>query len=309
MYIQSIRLKNFGQFIDAEINFNYANDKPISLISGENASGKTILVNAIKWCFWGKEEFHDKNMLNDQVKKEMQLGDKCSAEIEIVFIFNNKIYTLKRENTYKLVEFKNLFSSQELSLSYVDKSGTKYVIENQNIQNELETILPSYLNELIFLTDSNYNFSKTTSNEIKFILELCEKYSLDGRKMMEDNINNYFYMVYPERNIKINIIENNINYSLPAEQAIFLAFVFRLSVRDILKHIKDNYDSKIELFPIVLDSIFGYFDSYNSEKILILFKKLSEQVIILSTEHCFNFDIKKRIIDYINTDFKLETIK
>lgn len=55
MLLRKIKLKNFRQYY-AEVVINFATDgfKNVTVIHAENGVGKTALLNAIKWCFYGE---------------------------------------------------------------------------------------------------------------------------------------------------------------------------------------------------------------------------------------------------------------
>ena len=49
MKINSLSLKNIGPFINAEIDFtNNSNKNPVTIITGENGTGKSIIIDAIR---------------------------------------------------------------------------------------------------------------------------------------------------------------------------------------------------------------------------------------------------------------------
>ena len=52
MRINSLQLHNIGPFIDAKIDFIENNQKPpITIITGENGTGKTIILDTIRKMF------------------------------------------------------------------------------------------------------------------------------------------------------------------------------------------------------------------------------------------------------------------
>ena len=77
MYISKIKLKNFRNYEEQEINFN----KNINILYGDNAQGKTNILEAIFLCAMGKS-FRNKK---DQ---ELIKFDENNALIETEF---NKI--------------------------------------------------------------------------------------------------------------------------------------------------------------------------------------------------------------------------
>jgi len=84
MLLRKIKLKNFRQYY-AEVVINFATDsfKNVTVIHAENGVGKTALLNAIKWCFYGEftSNFRNKTaLINFEAEKEGVT--KCSVEIE-----------------------------------------------------------------------------------------------------------------------------------------------------------------------------------------------------------------------------------
>ena len=55
MKLEEVRLKNIRQFVgEQHIQFSTHADRKITLIHGPNTAGKTTLLNALYWCFYGK---------------------------------------------------------------------------------------------------------------------------------------------------------------------------------------------------------------------------------------------------------------
>lgn len=84
MLLRKIKLRNFRQYY-GEVVINFAADqfKNVTVIHAENGVGKTALLNAIKWCFYGEftSNFRNKRaLINLEAEKEGII--KCSVEIE-----------------------------------------------------------------------------------------------------------------------------------------------------------------------------------------------------------------------------------
>ena len=62
MLLKSITLSNFRKFKDSKIAFaDGRNGRNVTLVFGDNGSGKTSLANAFIWCLYGKNDFKKKN--------------------------------------------------------------------------------------------------------------------------------------------------------------------------------------------------------------------------------------------------------
>ncbi len=57
MIIKKMKLQNFRQYIDDEIKFAVDEDKNVTVIMGDNGTGKTTLAQAFQWALYGKTNF------------------------------------------------------------------------------------------------------------------------------------------------------------------------------------------------------------------------------------------------------------
>ena len=58
MKLRSLSLGNFRQFYgEQEITFSDDEKQNVTIVHGENGSGKTALLNAFKWCLYGEHDF------------------------------------------------------------------------------------------------------------------------------------------------------------------------------------------------------------------------------------------------------------
>ena len=89
MYIEKINLQNFRNYEEQEIKL----EKNINIFFGENAQGKTNIIESIFLCALGKS-FRAKK------EKEMILFNKERAQIEITFSKKER----KEKILYRLCE-------------------------------------------------------------------------------------------------------------------------------------------------------------------------------------------------------------
>lgn len=77
MLIESIKLQNFRQFQNEFISFADGSDgKNVTIILGENGSGKTTFAQAFFWCMYGETSFLDKKLLKKKTSKQDDSGSK-----------------------------------------------------------------------------------------------------------------------------------------------------------------------------------------------------------------------------------------
>lgn len=92
MKIKNLSIKNIGPFLEAHLDFiTDENQKPpVIIITGENGTGKTIVLDAIRGMMLGSHDTIQRNIIRDE--KEFL--------IKSVFNFNNKDHQL-HANEYK----------------------------------------------------------------------------------------------------------------------------------------------------------------------------------------------------------------
>ena len=100
MLLESITLENFRQFRHESIDFAQGeNGKNVTIIIGENGTGKTTFAQAFFWCMYGETEFSDKNMLNKLVAAKMKPGQESKVQVILKLRHGTVNYTLMREQT------------------------------------------------------------------------------------------------------------------------------------------------------------------------------------------------------------------
>lgn len=96
MLLESINLKDFRCFYgEGSIEFATEPENNVTLIYAENGVGKTTLLNALLWCFFGEttRRFEKKeDILNYDAKAEGRL----TASVEVIFEHDGKRYIAKR---------------------------------------------------------------------------------------------------------------------------------------------------------------------------------------------------------------------
>lgn len=96
MILEEIRLKDFRCFYgEGSVQFSTDPESPVTLIYAENGVGKTTLLNALLWCFFGDTtaRFEKKEeILNYDAKRE----GRNTACVEVFFEHNDNQYVAKR---------------------------------------------------------------------------------------------------------------------------------------------------------------------------------------------------------------------
>ena len=103
MLIKTLRMENFRQFKGTtSVSFSVDPKQNVTVILGDNTFGKTTLLQAFNWCFYGVAKFdHNPDMLlNLEIASEMREGDKRIVEVEITVIHQDVEYVISRTQNY-----------------------------------------------------------------------------------------------------------------------------------------------------------------------------------------------------------------
>lgn len=96
MWLEEITLKDFRCFNgEHTIEFSTDPDENVTLIHAENGVGKTTLLNAMLWCFYGitTAKFERKH---DLLNHDAAAAGRDSCFVEVVFEHNDKRYRARR---------------------------------------------------------------------------------------------------------------------------------------------------------------------------------------------------------------------
>lgn len=92
MKIESITLHNFRQYIGTQtIEFSTDENKRVTVLVGDNTSGKTTLIRAFEWCLYRKNGFDNPILLNDEVAKQMEESE--TQDVIVTIILRNREQT------------------------------------------------------------------------------------------------------------------------------------------------------------------------------------------------------------------------
>lgn len=118
MRINSLHLKNIGPFIDAEIDFIGENKTtPITIITGQNGTGKTIILDAIRNILLGLQYKISRNIVREighLVQAEFKIGTE-NLSLYSNELNNNNVFIVKKYGTdNQLWELQQKFSSDNV---------------------------------------------------------------------------------------------------------------------------------------------------------------------------------------------------
>lgn len=155
MRIESIEIKNFRQYQSAKLEFK-RNTKvgDIHIILGENGEGKTNILNAITWCFYGEEShLGDKNyalpMINSQYANALREKGEQSGEVSVTVKLETEEgpYVFMRHAIFSLYGKEPVKTDEKLGI--LDPK-MKYYEDDETVEMFVYRYVPQDINEYIF---------------------------------------------------------------------------------------------------------------------------------------------------------------
>ena len=334
MVIRSLRLKNYRNYDNLNINFN----DNLNIIIGDNAQGKTNLLESIYVLAVTKSFLsnNDKSIIkfnNHYTKINGLIEGKYNVNtLELLINDNGKCVKINNKEIKKLSDYISnmnviIFSSNDIVI-FKDSPSSRRKYFNIQISQINKNYL-RYLNDYNVILRQRNEFLKILDikkeNDIKYFDILTDKYvdlatdiSRYRNKYIND-INSYlddiFRFITGMSGLSINYI-SNINYSDDFDKNI------------LKKKIKDNFDREIQYKTTLLgpnrdDFVFmlngknlSSFGSQGQIRSAVLSLKLAEvklfyemtndEPILLLDDIFSELDIRKRnnVLKYLNNDIQ-----
>jgi DNA sulfur modification protein DndD len=153
MKIKTISIKNFRQFWkETTLNFSCSNEKNVTVIHGANGSGKTSLLNAFKWCFYGKTDFDTgtENILNEAAIQNATTGEELEIEITVIFEHENAIYSVSRKAFYRKLPSNAVEDLKTIKFKIQKTLESGETISLDTPVSEINKVLPEGLHPYFF---------------------------------------------------------------------------------------------------------------------------------------------------------------
>lgn len=151
MLLQTIELQNFRQFVNEKIDFSTDPERNVTLIIGENGTGKTTFAQAFFWCFYGETDFSDKIILNRSVIEKMTPDQKETVRVAIRLTHGSAEYEIIRTQEYKKA-YTNRATAANTVLNVQVKSadGNTRYLKPLECESAIQNILPKELANYFF---------------------------------------------------------------------------------------------------------------------------------------------------------------
>ena len=153
MLLKSIRLTDFRQFVgEQKVEFSIDPEKNVTVIMGENGSGKTTFAQAFTWCMYGTTDFADSYVLCKATLQDMRPGESKTVSVELKVEHKGQDYYILREQTYQLDNSGKLKrpSPTKLTIRYKSKDGQQEFIPENKKDSKVKEILPEELSGYFF---------------------------------------------------------------------------------------------------------------------------------------------------------------
>ena len=153
MLLKSIKVKDFRQFKGEQyVSFSADPERNVTIIQGDNGSGKTSFAQAFRWCLYGETDFTDKILLSKAVSDQMLPNDEKDVQVEICLAHNNTEYTVIRRQTYKKNNDNRITNScrNKFVISYKTRDGNTEYVPDIDTESKMKEILPANLSRYFF---------------------------------------------------------------------------------------------------------------------------------------------------------------
>lgn len=172
MRLLSIELTNFRQFKNEKVEFATDKNKNVTLIMGDNGSGKTSLAQAFFWCLYAKNTFQDKILLNRFIANNMTPNQNETVCVRVTLQHEGQQYCIVRKQEY-IKQYNDSLKPQNsiLDISKKDKDGNNKWLgagktdteKNRELTNTINDIMPEDLSKYFFFDGEKI---ETLSKEI-----------------------------------------------------------------------------------------------------------------------------------------------
>jgi len=158
--ISSITLINYRQYKGKQtLNFSFDKNKNVNVILGRNGAGKSNLLNALTWCFYGIEVHKDQKaqelggmpIINVSEITELKPNQSTYAEVIVSIETDIGPWTIKRHiDGGKSALGEIYFDSPKLTVIH-PVSGQDKIVEGDETQKLINNLLPEALRNFFFI--------------------------------------------------------------------------------------------------------------------------------------------------------------
>lgn len=173
MILNRVKIQNFRQYVNVDIDFAKEQGKNFTVIQGDNGAGKTTFLNALSWCLYGVESYSTGkktkglSICNEKVKTLATIGDEIEVKVEIEFLDDDD-QPLIFDRVQNYIKNKNGLVPSSKSFDLKTKEGHDIKFHN-NPNYTIEKKIPIEIKNYFFFKgeDLNNYFDETKNEDIK----------------------------------------------------------------------------------------------------------------------------------------------
>ena len=154
MLLKSLKTKDFRQF-KGEQTITFADDasKNVTVIMGDNGTGKTTLAQAFTWCLYGETDFDDKILLCKATAKNMLSGATEMVRVELTLTHKGIEYTVASEQFYLKDTYSVIKPQGQRKFTIMFKQGGQIeCVKESQLDGRMKEILPPELARYFFFS-------------------------------------------------------------------------------------------------------------------------------------------------------------
>lgn len=330
MRYKMLRIRNFRPFFgEHQVEFSTSIEKPITLISGSNATGKASLMSALLWCLEGDAflpvDLGDKRRVVNERAAIIATQDNRAAVVEVSLSFsvNGQHYTATRQ--MPVVSAGDTKSEMRVLLARHQGNDEAASCSRREAQLNVKDVLPPGICSLLFLS-CEHLMKVSKSGLLMLLREAWEGLSASGTCAASWHSFGRFLAclnaqlrgmhlslplrLSPCRHIQVDnsgrIIlcdadhqQLRIDTSSAGETTVLAILV----VLGFLKLIHSA--GEIEGYPLVLMSPFGMLDTHYREWLAEVLADIPLQLVLILPEHQLDSAIISRLIHRIGKVYRL----
>jgi len=153
MLLKSLTIKDFRQFKGIQkISFADDRNQNVTIIMGDNGTGKTTLAQVFTWCLYGETSFEDKIYLCKSTSGSMLPNTEENVRAELTLEHNGTEYTIISDQKYKKDSNGIIKPSGQraFTIAFKKPDGTRDYVKQLETEIRLKEILPKELSKYFF---------------------------------------------------------------------------------------------------------------------------------------------------------------
>jgi len=153
MLLKALSMKDFRQFKGVQgITFATDSIRNVTMIMGDNGTGKTTLAQMFTWCLYGETSFDDKILLCKSTAGAMRPNDEEEVLAQLVLEHNGVEYTISSAQKYRKDGSGAVKAAGDrvFMIAFKKPDGTREFVKKLDTDIRMKEILPRELARYFF---------------------------------------------------------------------------------------------------------------------------------------------------------------